>query len=37
MDKMKNTHKTATTVSKKDVFEIIILMMLVSLWALIGF
>jgi hypothetical protein len=37
MDKMENTHKTATTVSKKDVFEIILLMLFVSLWALIGF
>jgi hypothetical protein len=37
MDKMQNTRKAAVTVSKKDIFEIIILVLLVSVWAFIGF
>ena len=37
MDKMQNTRKTATTVSKKDIFEIIVLAFLVLFWAFIGF
>ncbi len=38
MEKMQNTRKSAAaSVSKKDIFEIVILVVLVSLWAFIGF
>ncbi len=37
MDKTQNTRKTAATISKKDILEIIVLTLLVSLWAFIGF
>lgn len=37
MHKTEDTRKTAAVVSKKDVFEIIVLTLLVALWAFIGF
>ncbi len=37
MDKIQNTRKPAASVSKKDIFEIIVLTFLVALWAFIGF
>ncbi len=37
MDKIQNTRKPADSVSKKDLFEIIVLTFLVALWAFFGF
>lgn len=36
MDNMQNTRKSAASVSKKDIFEIIVLTFLVVIWAFIG-
>ncbi len=35
--RIQNTRKPAASVSKKDIFEIIVLTFLVALWAFIGF
>ncbi len=36
MDKIQNTRKSAASVSKKDILEIIVLTFLVVIWAFIG-